>query len=47
VWKIGDEAVQGLEAVVKQYPGAPWEWFAKRDLAAPRGLMWKAAKVGE
>ena len=23
------------------------EWFAKRDEAAPRGLVWKAAKVGE
>ena len=47
VRKMGSEAVKRLQQVAQDYPGTPWEWFAKRDAGAPIGLAWKAAKVEE
>ncbi len=36
-----------LQRIVREHPGTPWEWYAKRDQAAPEGLIWKPVKVGE
>jgi hypothetical protein len=45
VRKLAAGARKGLDKLIEDHPGTPWEALARRALEVPPGLRWEAAQV--